>query len=221
MFLEQVKLARGSSQTRARFRIHAGMVGAIGSGTGFLALSESPPHVRDDRVLSRPSHLCGLAAHASDGVVALRCLLAVPPEPADSEDAAKKMTSVPGATAAQRLRCYHQIFWRTRMQTACQTARLFFTLLILVGSAFAADGSSLKPPTGARVAVIVFEDLECPYCAHAYPLVWQAAKSLHPPAGAARYAGAADHPRARHRPVHPAAVSRLRRQGAGGFPHHP
>ena len=67
------------------------------------------------------------------------------------------------------------------MQTAGRTATLLFTLLILVSSAFAADGSSLKPPAGARVAVIVFEDLECPYCAYAYPLVWQAAKSLNVP----------------------------------------
>jgi protein-disulfide isomerase len=40
----------------------------------------------------------------------------------------------------------------------------------------AADGSSLKPPPGARVAIIVFEDLECPDCARAYPVVWDAAK---------------------------------------------
>jgi protein-disulfide isomerase len=40
----------------------------------------------------------------------------------------------------------------------------------------AADGSSLKPPPGARVAIVVFEDLECPDCARAYPVVWDAAK---------------------------------------------
>jgi protein-disulfide isomerase len=40
----------------------------------------------------------------------------------------------------------------------------------------AADGSSLKPPPGARVAIVVFEDLECPDCARAYPVVWEAAK---------------------------------------------
>lgn len=39
-----------------------------------------------------------------------------------------------------------------------------------------ADGSSLKPPAGARVAIVVFEDLECPDCARAYPQVWEAAK---------------------------------------------
>ncbi len=40
----------------------------------------------------------------------------------------------------------------------------------------AADGSSLKPPPGARVAIVVFEDLECPDCARAYPVIWDAAK---------------------------------------------
>src|SRR5438445_9372608 len=40
----------------------------------------------------------------------------------------------------------------------------------------AADGSSLKPPPGARAAIVMFEDLECPDCARAYPVVWEAAK---------------------------------------------
>jgi protein-disulfide isomerase len=45
----------------------------------------------------------------------------------------------------------------------------------------AADGSSLKPPPGARVAIVVFEDLECPSCATAYPMVWEAAKAHNVP----------------------------------------
>jgi protein-disulfide isomerase len=36
------------------------------------------------------------------------------------------------------------------------------------------DTSSIKPPAGAKVAIIEFEDLECPACAHAYPIVHQA-----------------------------------------------
>jgi protein-disulfide isomerase len=43
--------------------------------------------------------------------------------------------------------------------------------------AFAADASSLKPPAGAKVAVVVFEDLQCPDCARAYPLVWETANA--------------------------------------------
>jgi len=33
------------------------------------------------------------------------------------------------------------------------------------------DTSMFKPPAGARVAVVEFEDLECPACAHASPIV--------------------------------------------------
>src|SRR5258708_13282122 len=51
---------------------------------------------------------------------------------------------------------------------------LSLAVLALAVSAFAADGSSLKPPAGAKVAVVVFEDLECPSCAAAYPKVWAA-----------------------------------------------
>lgn len=36
------------------------------------------------------------------------------------------------------------------------------------------DTSMLKPPAGVRVAIIEFEDLECPACAHAFPIVHQA-----------------------------------------------
>jgi protein-disulfide isomerase len=33
------------------------------------------------------------------------------------------------------------------------------------------DTSILKPPAGAKVAIFEFEDLECPACAHAFPIV--------------------------------------------------
>ena len=58
---------------------------------------------------------------------------------------------------------------------------IFLVLLAFAASAFAADGSSLKPPAGARVAVVVFEDLECPSCAAAYPKVWDTANAYHIP----------------------------------------
>jgi protein-disulfide isomerase len=38
------------------------------------------------------------------------------------------------------------------------------------------DTSMLKPPVGAKVAIWEFEDLECPYCAHVYPIVHGAAE---------------------------------------------
>jgi len=36
------------------------------------------------------------------------------------------------------------------------------------------DTSILKPPAGAKMAIIVFEDLECPACARAFPIKHQA-----------------------------------------------
>lgn len=38
------------------------------------------------------------------------------------------------------------------------------------------DTSPLKPPSGAKVAIIEYEDLECPFCAKAFPIVHAAAK---------------------------------------------
>jgi protein-disulfide isomerase len=52
-----------------------------------------------------------------------------------------------------------------------------FAIAALTIPIYAADGSSLKPPPGARVAIVMFEDLECPDCARAYPMVWDAANS--------------------------------------------
>jgi thiol-disulfide isomerase/thioredoxin len=56
-----------------------------------------------------------------------------------------------------------------------------FALTCFASSAFAADASSFKPPAGSRVAIVVFEDLECPTCARAYPAVWDAAKAHNVP----------------------------------------
>lgn len=43
------------------------------------------------------------------------------------------------------------------------------------------DPSALKPPPGARVAIIEFEDLECPDCARANPLLKEAAAKYNIP----------------------------------------
>jgi protein-disulfide isomerase len=58
-------------------------------------------------------------------------------------------------------------------------AALAFAVLSI--ATYAADGSSLKPPAGARVAIVMFEDLECPDCARAYPVVWDTANAHHVP----------------------------------------
>jgi protein-disulfide isomerase len=43
------------------------------------------------------------------------------------------------------------------------------------------DPSALRPPAGARVAIVEFEDLECPDCANANPLLKEAAAKYHIP----------------------------------------
>jgi protein-disulfide isomerase len=63
------------------------------------------------------------------------------------------------------------------MKAFAKAAFLLFTVPALAGALLAADASSLKPPPGAKVAIVVFEDLECPDCARAYPVVWEAARA--------------------------------------------
>jgi protein-disulfide isomerase len=58
----------------------------------------------------------------------------------------------------------------------------FAALLTLVLAGFAnlshaADASSLKVPQGADVAIVLFEDMQCPDCARAYPVVREAANA--------------------------------------------
>jgi protein-disulfide isomerase len=43
------------------------------------------------------------------------------------------------------------------------------------------DTSAFKPPSGAKVAIIEFEDLECPLCAHVSPMVREAMRHYHVP----------------------------------------
>src|SRR5947209_13378573 len=62
------------------------------------------------------------------------------------------------------------------MKPLLKSVFLFLAALSLASLSFAADASSLKPPPGAKVALVMFEDLECPDCARAYPVVWEAAK---------------------------------------------
>jgi protein-disulfide isomerase len=54
---------------------------------------------------------------------------------------------------------------------------------VFLGStlAWGGDTSMLKPPKGSKVAIIVFEDLECPDCARAAPLLHEAAKTYNIP----------------------------------------
>ena len=59
--------------------------------------------------------------------------------------------------------------------------KLFFHVVVSIGllglsaCAFAADASSLKPPRGAKAAIVMFEDLQCPDCARADSMVREVA----------------------------------------------
>ncbi len=56
------------------------------------------------------------------------------------------------------------------------------TILLLISTlAWGADTSMLKPPKGSKVAIVVFEDLECPQCAKAAPMLHEAAKKYNIP----------------------------------------
>lgn len=54
---------------------------------------------------------------------------------------------------------------------------LAFTLVVMAASyAWGGDTSLLRPPKGSRVALLVFEDYQCPDCARAAPVLHEAAR---------------------------------------------
>jgi protein-disulfide isomerase len=58
-------------------------------------------------------------------------------------------------------------------------ARFTFAAVLLTSVAFAQEAinPALRPPKGAQVAIVVFEDLQCPQCRREAPLVAQAGKT--------------------------------------------
>lgn len=56
---------------------------------------------------------------------------------------------------------------------------IFALAFLLVASMVSAQNvdAALRPPKGAQVAIVVFEDLQCPDCRRAAPLVEEAAKT--------------------------------------------
>jgi protein-disulfide isomerase len=57
-------------------------------------------------------------------------------------------------------------------------AGLVAVVMTMTAGAWAAgDTSALHPPAGSRIALVVFEDLECPACAKAEPLLEQAERN--------------------------------------------
>jgi protein-disulfide isomerase len=68
---------------------------------------------------------------------------------------------------------------RNRLGIQVALTSLFAGLMLLAGPASAQDtpDTVLHPPKGSQVAIVVFEDLECPMCRHNAPLVEQASKT--------------------------------------------
>src|SRR5882672_8715127 len=59
-----------------------------------------------------------------------------------------------------------------------KTFRLLPLILLLSFTAMAQEAPSvLRPPKGSPVALVVFEDLQCPQCARAAPLLAQASQT--------------------------------------------
>jgi protein-disulfide isomerase len=59
--------------------------------------------------------------------------------------------------------------------------RALVALLLLCATLAVADTSFLKPPAGSNLAIAVFEDMQCPSCATAYPLIQAAGKRYNVP----------------------------------------
>ncbi len=89
---------------------------------------------------------------------------------------------------------FHSIRSTVRLNRAGLPASLAAVALLLVAAAGAPaqfappppgtqvhDPSALRPPPGARVAIVEFEDLECPDCGRANPLLKEAAAKYNIP----------------------------------------
>ncbi|MGP8173471.1 MAG: DsbA family protein [Terracidiphilus sp.] len=78
---------------------------------------------------------------------------------------------------------------RTGLLLALAAAALFMATAARAHAQFGApspgtqvhDPSALRPPAGARVAIVEFEDMECPDCARANPLLKEAAATYNIP----------------------------------------
>ena len=81
----------------------------------------------------------------------------------------------------------HYVILMTKRTMKNISRNLFASWLLLAGSIMAISASSaaqeqtvspaLRPPKGAQVAIVVFEDLQCPECRRAAPMVEEASKT--------------------------------------------
>lgn len=69
-----------------------------------------------------------------------------------------------------------------RLSALACASLLFVALAVTAGPAASAQAdAALRPPAGARVAIVEFDDLECPACAYANPIIKAAAAKYHIP----------------------------------------
>ena len=66
---------------------------------------------------------------------------------------------------------------KMRLHRFLLTLLLALTWVVVAFAAEPGDTSALKPPKGSKVAIVVFEDLQCPDCARAAPLLEEAART--------------------------------------------
>ena len=95
-----------------------------------------------------------------------------------------------------------------------RTARLLALGFLGLGASAAlaaADGSQLALPPGATVAIVVFEDLQCPDCARAHPGLLAASKAEQRTAGDPRFPRLPGTPGRFRQPCWPATSLRSRR----------
>jgi protein-disulfide isomerase len=73
---------------------------------------------------------------------------------------------------------YHRGAGKFASNTRMSKLPIALLLTLLASSAIAQDATSaLRPPKGSPVAIVVFEDLQCPQCRRDAPLVAQAGKT--------------------------------------------
>jgi protein-disulfide isomerase len=63
------------------------------------------------------------------------------------------------------------------MKAVLRMLTMALLMFAVPGFAQTGDTSVLRPPKGSRVAIMVFEDLECPYCARIEPMLQDAVKN--------------------------------------------
>jgi protein-disulfide isomerase len=67
------------------------------------------------------------------------------------------------------------------MKAVLKSAYLFLILAVLASLGFGVDAPVLKPPPGAKVAIVMFEDMQCPSCALNYPVVEETGRTHNVP----------------------------------------